>query len=74
MLILDTLVSRGSCSKSVLSIKWCGQAIKRHEERHGVRFDVVAFTRPDLLRSVALRYVTLSSERHTLVPHSPSHP
>ena len=36
--------------KALLGIKWCGQAIERHEARHGVSFDLVAYTRPDLLR------------------------
>ena len=37
--------------KSLLALKWCGDAIERHEARHGENFEVVAYTRPDLLRA-----------------------
>jgi len=36
--------------KAQLAIKWCGQAIARHERQIGRRFDLVAFSRPDLVR------------------------
>lgn len=40
---------------NLLAQKWCAHAIRRHEQRHDMRFDVVAYTRPDYLRTAPMK-------------------
>ena len=35
---------------ALLSVSWCAGAVRRHERRTGITFDMFAYTRPDLVR------------------------
>lgn len=43
-----------SATDVALGLSWCAHAIGRYEQRHGVRFDLIAYARPDQLFFVPL--------------------
>ena len=56
-----------------LGLKWCEGAILRHEARSGLKFEVVAFMRPDLLLSVPVSsWCSWRSRHRTLACEAPA--